>query len=356
MSDGQRTPTKSEINTFKVLSNLDFTDLRKPEPTKWSPESESVQEEKAEEPVIVNQRISTPIASLPITPESSLPPSPVPRPLTPMKVVEEESPELKEAKKMSEVDITLEKEALLYELEIMEKQGSIKLHRQLTISDDLDTIQYQYDRANMIISTQQTVEWAKTGIRMGSGLIETFAKKFGVTMVDGFSNNLCKDMNKFNKPLTKMYRKYWRRGSSSPETELAMIVFGALAMTVLANRGLKSDSKPEVKPEQKVVEKPQFADVFQKEPEQPKQFKVPDWAKTALSKPVEVPVHFAQAPVQKVDAFVETVPQRSPVVPVTVADSGETIKVEQVKKLTLTSPRSSRRKKEVTEELNLDDD
>jgi len=143
-----------------------------------------------------------------------------------------------EAKKASEVDITLEKEALLYELEIMEKQGSIKLHRQLTISDDLDTIQYQYDRANMIISTQQTVEWAKTGIRMGSGLIETFAKKFGISMVDGFSNNLCKDMNKFNKPLTKMYRKYWRRGSSSPETELAMIVFGALAMTVLANRGL----------------------------------------------------------------------------------------------------------------------
>ena len=70
-------------------------------------------------------------------------------------------------------------------------------------------------------------------------------KKFGINVVDGFSNNLCKDMSKFNKPLTKMYRKYWRRGTSSPEMELAMIVFGALAMTVMGNKGLMGSKAAE---------------------------------------------------------------------------------------------------------------
>jgi hypothetical protein len=294
----------------------------------------------------------TPVPSLPMTPESSSPPSPVQRPLTPQPA---EDPVYTEAKKMSAVDVTLEKEALLYELEIMEKQGSIKLHRQLTIADDLDTIQYQYDRANMIISTQQTVEWAKTGIRMGSGLVETFAKKFGIHMIDGFSNNLCKDMSKFNKPLTKMYRKYWRRGSSSPETELAMIVFGSLAMTVLANRSSSREApRPAAaaEPEKRAESEPQPEIIKPVVAE--KTFKVPEWARNALA--ADPPVHFAQQkvsekmPEQATEAYTEpVVASRPPVIAAPVAVQGET------KKLTLTSPRSSRRKKEVQEELNLDD-
>ena len=356
MSEGPRSPTRSEINTFKVLSNLDFTDLRKPEP-QWSERQEMPLE--PERPT--TPKALTPVPSLPMTPESSTPPSPVQRPRTPPA---EPDPVFVEAKKVSAVDVTLEKEALLYELEIMEKQGSIKLHRQLTIDDDLDTIQYQYDRANMIISTQQTVEWAKTGIRMGSGLVETFAKKFGLNMVDGFSNNLCKDMSKFNKPLTKMYRKYWRRGSSSPETELAMIVFGALAMTFLANRGsTRETSRPPAAPVPGPVE-PAAPEIAKPVPE--KTFKVPEWARNALA--ADPPVHFAQQkiteiksepvpPVPTVPTVTQQAPQyvepivtsRVPVVAAPVAIQGES------KKLTLTSPRSSRRKKEVQEELNLDD-
>lgn len=147
----------------------------------------------------------------------------------------EESEKLK-AQLKAEIDI--EKEALLYEIEMLEKQGLLKLQRRLSMEDSLDAIQYQYDRANMIISTQQTVDWSKNGIKMGSTMLETLARRFGITYIDGFSNNLCKDMNKFNAPLTKMVRKYWRRGSSSPEMELGMIVFSSLAMTVMQNKGL----------------------------------------------------------------------------------------------------------------------
>lgn len=142
------------------------------------------------------------------------------------------------AKKEAEIDVAIEKEALLYELELMEKQGNLQLHRRLTMADSLESIQYQYDRANMIINTQQTVDWAKGGIKFGSMMLEAGLKRFGIGIVDGFSKNLTQDMTKFNRPLTKMYRKYWRRGTSSPEMELAMIVFGALAMTVVGNSNL----------------------------------------------------------------------------------------------------------------------
>jgi hypothetical protein len=148
------------------------------------------------------------------------------------------SAEWASAKKEAEIDVAIEKEALLYELELMEKQGNIQLHRKLSMSDTLESIQYQYDRANMIINTQQTVDWAKGGIKFGSMMLEAGLKRFGIGIVDGFSKNLTQDMTKFNRPLTKMYRKYWRRGTSSPEMELAMIVFGALAMTVVGNSNL----------------------------------------------------------------------------------------------------------------------
>jgi hypothetical protein len=71
-------------------------------------------------------------------------------------------------------------------------------------------------------------------------MLEMFLRKVNVTAMDGFSKNLCQDMNKFNRPLTRLYRKYWRRGSmTNPETELMMIVFGSMAMTVMQNKGPK---------------------------------------------------------------------------------------------------------------------
>lgn len=281
-----RTPTRSELNTFKVMANLDFTDLKKPEPhainissmrrdsldslgskdsedsrksdhsdrsrqsrgSRNSRHSQQSRQSQAKSQMSGKSRVSqvsqvskheqrlydqgperrSSVDSLDDHREEAEEPKPVQH---------EDDKFVKQAKEEAEIDIRLEKEALLYELELLEKQGQVKLHRQLTMSDSLESIQYQYDRANMIISTQQTVEWAKTGIKMGSGILETLVKKFGLTIVDGFSNNLCKDMNKFNKPLTKLYRKYWRRGTSSPESELAMIVLGALAMTIMTNKG-----------------------------------------------------------------------------------------------------------------------
>lgn len=443
-----RTPTRSELNTFKVMSNLDFTDLTKPEPNKWSP---SVPVALEEEPEIVRETVEQEwggnapklqetedlsalealIEKDELHDERQIENNEIPSLEEPLKDLKDHNsipkePESREssvtrrrAAHEAAMEASIEKEALLYELELMEKQGLIKLHRNLTMNNTLEEIQYQYDRTNMIVSTQQTVDWAKTGIKMGSSILEALMKKFGISVIEGFSNNLCKDMNKFNKPLTKMYRKYWRRGTSSPEMELAMIVFGALAMTVMGNKGLMGSkaSEPLARPvvpdaaAGSALRPPSmnaFGNFVNFGPsgtnssassgpvvQQQKPTVVPEWARAALAGPLgpDKPQHFAKVtethderlPERPVERLPERVPERLPErvperqsepadsfpelnrdlqmpvmpVPVRTLDADLATKASQdipdVRRLTLASPKSSRRRKEPVAELNLDD-
>ena len=418
-----RSPTSSELKTFRVLANLDFTDFGKqemkspeqklmtgpqegPEVHETKHESESVRswkedrDEKRESdvPVVPDVRDETDLRDVPEVRER--------RPDTPDNLSEahpeeraedrgdskdpkeEPSEEYKKAKADTEADIALEKEALLYELELMDKQGVIKLHRHLTMNDSLEAIQYQYDRANMISSTNQTVDWAKMGIKMGSGVLENVLKQFGLTMVDGFSKNLCQDMNKFNKPLTKMYRKYWRRGTSSPEMELAMIVFGALAMTVITNKGFLGGASAKPKPAAtEPFARPSPPESALRPPQMSAQApasapSIPDWAKAALAAPApQAPAHFAQvAPpppnVQTVAAPatnqwpeiarpLQIPPIAAPVSALSRPEARQEPRPEArhedsrseeqgLRVISLSSPKSSRRRKEPVQELNLD--
>jgi len=484
-----RTPTRSELNTFKVLANLDFTNFARPDPqsrntldggpvreeddrrtesTRSSRRSRSASRDSLEGPPSVRHdepvrlppggpngpngtngpngpttfvpRDSASVASSRRSRQESRPPTPRKPEAFPETVhVEDVDADILAA---TQEDVSLEKEALLYELDIMEKQGTLTLHRKLTMNDSLEAIQYQYDRANMIASTQQSVEWAKTALKMGSTVLEAVLKRFGVSVVDGFSNNLCKDMNRFNKPLTKMYRKYWRRGTSSPEMELAMIVVGALVMTVVGNKGLlgsflgggpakSTEATPAPKPAEVSTMKPpsvgnlvppQFANfgaapsaaapAAPAAPPRPPAA-IPEWAKAALAGPLgpEKPVHFATAPAWPEERRPPPPPMipvslaamnniRVPVRPITapapapvasapapapapetaepaddpLASDGHIVaplpppragipesasitraREENVRRLTLASPKSSRKKREPVAELNLDE-
>lgn len=139
-------------------------------------------------------------------------------------------------KEATKAEIDAEKEALLTELNSLERQGLTRLVRPLTMADSLEEIQFQYDRVQAELNATQMVDFAKSAIKMGSGMLEMILKKAGIKVVDGYHNNLCKDMNKFNRPLGRLYKKYWRRGGMSPEAELGMLVLGSLAWTVLQNK------------------------------------------------------------------------------------------------------------------------
>ena len=134
------------------------------------------------------------------------------------------------------IEIDAEKEGLLAELANMERQGLYKTVKQLTMADSLEEIQFQYDRAQSEINANQIVDFAKTAIKMGSGMVEMVMKKAGIKVIDGYHTNLCKDMTKFNRPLNRIYKKYWRRGGLSAEAELGLLFITPLAWTVIQNK------------------------------------------------------------------------------------------------------------------------
>ena len=248
-----RTPTNSEINMFRVMANQDFVDLKRPIPKSnvlnnnglpeiaevadiFPDEATAVPDEKPESPREQTDE------EIPEFPEARVPETRVPETRVPE--TREHEPRKEEpdsfytrAKQMTDAEIIGEKEGLLLELQMLEKQGIYKPSRNFTMYDSIEELQFQVDRANSIFGAQQAVDVAKTGIKLGSTAIEVALQKFGVNLLSGFSNNLCKDMNKFNRPLTKLYRKYWRRsgGLTSPETELLLVVGGSMLMTVLQN-------------------------------------------------------------------------------------------------------------------------
>jgi len=294
------TPTKSELDTFQVLSNQNFVDFKKEKPNSKNlgggspkpPAAEKDDDDYDYEMLHVPQHIPPPILHSPQKLHHTDMPLPLPKtppkaddrdydefvdwggqeqdyhvPLQPpphsTKKVSQDDDVKSYISKDSEVEheIEYEKQALLEELRNLERQGEYKPVKELTMKDTLEEIQFQYDRVQNEISTSQGVQFAISGIKMGSSLLETVLKKFGFNLVDGFSNNLCKDPSKFNRPVTKLYKRYWRKGNMSPEAELSMIVLGSLAWTMLQNKmsggGGNSASQPVLAPAPPpVLEKP----------------------------------------------------------------------------------------------------
>jgi hypothetical protein len=257
------TPTASELATFEVLANREFVNMNRP-PLGGEPVEEeddigldNFEEDEYEEddaPPSTNVRVEeeerTPDVPLetPERPEQRQEPR--------MERPERQDPRPEKKAYDTKTEIDVEKEALLVEIYAMEKQG-VKLVRQLSMADSLEEIQFQYDRMMSEQNAIQMVDIAKQGIKMGSGMLEMSMKKMGIQVVDGYHKNLCADMGKFNRPLGRLYKKYWRRGGMSPEAELAMIVFGSLAWTVVQNKmsgvdifasDKPAEKKPDLKP------------------------------------------------------------------------------------------------------------
>lgn len=133
-------------------------------------------------------------------------------------------------------EIVAEKEALLAELRSLVKQGAATLSREFSMADSLQSLQFEYERIQSDLGASQTVEMAKGGIKMGIGVLEMVAKRQGMTSIDGWYASACGDMSKYNRPLHRLYKKYWRRAPSSPMMELAFLIFGSAAWTVMQNK------------------------------------------------------------------------------------------------------------------------
>ena len=261
--------SKTEVDAFKVFSNVDFVDWSRSAPALPTVEEERL--ERLPTPRPETPRPSSPRRSRERTPQRSRertpPRSPTPRRETPRRETprretpreypsrerrmtprREDPPEGRRpiprprkytaAEENEDYEVLNEKDGIFQDLMQMEKNGS-RLSRKWDIAvHTLDELQFEYDRLQTEQTASSHVNYMKTGLQLGMSGLEVALVKAGITSVSGWSSEACKDMSQYNRPLTRIYKKYWRTQHTGPVTELGVLIFGSLAWTVAKNNVL----------------------------------------------------------------------------------------------------------------------
>lgn len=124
-----------------------------------------------------------------------------------------------------------EKQTVLLELEQLQKKNNIRVSKVYTMNDNLADMQFEVRRQLTEIEEENTVKFMKDALKLSCTGIEMLNTKMGPFLeLSGWSNEVCNDMDRYNGALGKLYKKYWRRSSMSPEMELMMGLVGSLGM------------------------------------------------------------------------------------------------------------------------------
>ena len=132
-------------------------------------------------------------------------------------------------------EILREKQGYLFELNKMEKQG-VKLTRRYTMEDELEDVQFEFDRLRSNLDTINAVHFMRDGLKMGLQGLEIANNKFGpileLSNPDGesWAEEVSGDMQRYEHCLERLYKKHWRKGSMAPELELLMLLGGSMTM------------------------------------------------------------------------------------------------------------------------------
>ena len=131
---------------------------------------------------------------------------------------------------MSQEERMLEMQSVILELERLRAQGC-KLSREWTMADRLEDAQFEVRRLVLHQDELNSVSFLKDGLKMAFSAIEAANTSMGpVLQLQGWSAHACKevDSHRYDNSLSKIYRKYWRRGSSSPELDICFGILGSL--------------------------------------------------------------------------------------------------------------------------------
>lgn len=132
--------------------------------------------------------------------------------------------------KEEEEDVLLEKQSVLLELERLRRQN-IVLSKEYTMNDRLEDMQFEVRRHLLNIDEQNTLQFMRDGLRLFFTGIEIANSQFGPFLdLDGWAASVGGDIEKYDSALSRMYRKYWRRSTMSPEMELTVGILGSIGM------------------------------------------------------------------------------------------------------------------------------
>lgn len=124
----------------------------------------------------------------------------------------------------------LEKQTVLLDMERLKLQG-ITFTKTWTVHDRLDDMQFELRRHLLHLDEINNINMLRDGLRMACTGFEMVNKRYNLLDLDGWSQEVCRDMSRYDHAMSRLYRKYWRRSSiSSPEMELAMALCGSVGM------------------------------------------------------------------------------------------------------------------------------
>lgn len=123
------------------------------------------------------------------------------------------------------------KRAVLMDLQRLKLNSDITLTKEWSMDDSLDDMVLEMRRITLALDEQSNVSMMRDGLRMVVTGLELVNNRLGILDLEGWSNEVCRDLHKHDENLSRIYRKYWRRGvSRNPEMEIAMALFGSLGM------------------------------------------------------------------------------------------------------------------------------
>lgn len=116
-----------------------------------------------------------------------------------------------------------EKQNALLEIERLRQAGGV-VTREWKMDHELEDMMLEARRLQANIDETQMVAMMREFLQMGFNGIEWASNFAPMIQLDGWATAMTEDMSRYDPALSKLYRRYWKRATSSPEAELAMTV------------------------------------------------------------------------------------------------------------------------------------
>ena len=98
------------------------------------------------------------------------------------------------------------------------------------MSDPLDAMQMEARKLNANVDEAEMVNMMRDFMKLGFTGIEFANDRLKLLRLEGWADSVCNDLHKYDAALAKIYRKYWRKSSATPEMEILMGIGTSLFM------------------------------------------------------------------------------------------------------------------------------
>ena len=123
------------------------------------------------------------------------------------------------------------KQSLLLDLRDLERHHGVQASRMWTMDDRVEDIMLDVRRLTLSVDERSNVNMMREGMRIFVTGIEMLNSRIGLLDLDGWSSDVCKDLDKHDANLSRIYRKWWKRSTStSPEVDICLSLLGSIGM------------------------------------------------------------------------------------------------------------------------------